>query len=282
MFRVWVENRYGDNLELSNNDCYSISSISGLDPPDGVINLSRYAGEDGSEYNSAYTSERQITVTLAINSPAEANRIRLYTYLKTKYFVRFFFQNESRDVYIDGYVQSMQIGFFDKKQICQIQIICPKPYFNDVEELNRDFSSIESMFEFPMDIASEGEPMSEIGTIVEQVLTNPGDVETGMIIDIHATGTVVNPKLYNAETNEHFYMNITMQSGDTISINTVKGSKSIVLVRNGTETNILYVVDPGFTWMMLKPGESIIGITADSGSEYMTTLVHIDSLYQGV
>ena len=129
MFSLSVKNKYDEVLELTNNDAYVIKEINGLDPPDNILNMSRIAGDDGSVLNSVYTDNRTITITLAVNEPAEENRIRLYRYFKAKTQLRLYYQNDSRDVCIDGYVQSMPISFFAKKEIVQITIVCPKPFF---------------------------------------------------------------------------------------------------------------------------------------------------------
>ena len=85
MFTLIARNQYGQQLELTHNDAYSIKSIDGLDPPEAVINTTHNAGLDGSVYNSAYMSDRVITITLAIEGPAEENRINLYKYFKSKF-----------------------------------------------------------------------------------------------------------------------------------------------------------------------------------------------------
>jgi hypothetical protein len=156
MYTLTAQNKYGEQLELTHNEAYVIESIEGLDPPDAVINTTRNANADGSVYNSAYVDNRQIIITLAINGPAEANRINLYKYFKAKYPVRLYYKNNTRNVYIDGYVKSMQIELFNKKQIAQITILCPEPFFNSSTNDLTDFSSVESLFEFPFSVEESG------------------------------------------------------------------------------------------------------------------------------
>ena len=80
MYDFKVQNKYGDILELTHNPAYVITSIDGINPPDAVINTTRNANADGSVFNSSYIDNRVITVTMAVNSPAEENRIRLYKF----------------------------------------------------------------------------------------------------------------------------------------------------------------------------------------------------------
>lgn len=152
MYTLIAQNKYGGQLELTHNMAYVIESIEGLDPPDAVINTTRNANADGSIFNSAYVDNRQITITMAINSPAEANRINLYKYFKNKYPVRLYYTNGTRDVYIDGYCKTIQIELFQKKQIAQIIIVCPEPFLTGVNDTMVEFSSVQELFEFPFNI----------------------------------------------------------------------------------------------------------------------------------
>lgn len=152
MYTLIAQNKYGQQLELTENEAYTITSIEGLDPPDATINTSKNANADGSVYNSSYVNDRQIIITMAINYPAEDNRIALYTYFKTKMPITLFYENDTRDVYINGYVQNFSVDYFGKKQIAQITIECPKPFFNDVEDESQTLSQIVNMFEFPFAI----------------------------------------------------------------------------------------------------------------------------------
>ena len=152
MFTLIAQNKYGQQLELTNNKAYVITSIDGIDPPDAVINTTRNASADGSVFNSSYVDDRTITITLSINGPAEENRINLYKYFKAKYPVRLYYKNDTRDVYIDGYVKNINIDFFNKKQVAQINVFCPEPFFNGTEETVTDFSSVQPMFEFPFEV----------------------------------------------------------------------------------------------------------------------------------
>lgn len=164
MYTLIAENKYGQQMELTHNEAYVIESIEGLDPPDAVINTTRNANADGSVFNSSYVDNRQIIITLAINGPAEANRINLYKYFKNKYPVTLYYKNDTRDVSINGYVQSMQIEFFKKKQIAQITVFCPNPFFNSTSSEMVDFSSIQDLFEFPFSI-------EESGNLLEDTMT---------------------------------------------------------------------------------------------------------------
>lgn len=281
MYTLIVQNKYGDQLELTHNPAYTVYNIEGLDPPDAQINTTHNAGYDGSVFNSAYEKDRTITITMTIESPAEANRIALYRYLKTKFPVRLFYKNGTRDVYIDGFVQSMQIGFFQRKQVIQITIFCPKPNFSGAVSVVQEFYSVEALFEFPFDI-SEPIPFSEIVTGVEKSIINAGDLETGVTITIDAVGTVENPKVYNVDDNTFIILSFTMQDGDTITIDTRQGEKSITLHRGGSDINLIGHMQRNSTWFQLQPGDNVFTTAADTGAENMMVTFTVVDQYQGV
>lgn len=281
MYTLTAQNKYGEQLELTHNEAYVIESIEGLDPPDAVINTTRNANADGSVYNSAYVDNRQIIITLAINGPAEANRINLYKYFKAKYPVRLYYKNDTRNVYIDGFVKSMPIEFFKKKQIAQITILCPEPFFNGTNNEIVDFSSVEAQFEFPFSIE---EPV-EFGSISVQNelnMINNGDVETGFIIYMRARGSVTNPTIYNVDTNEYIKLNITLEPGDEVYINTRKKQKTIQLTSDGETSNIIGQLVSGSTWFTLTPGDNIFGITAEVSPENMDVYCILTDQFEGV
>ena len=282
MFTLIAENQYQEQLELTHNPAYTITDIDGIDPPDANINTTHNAGADGSEFNSAYVNNRQITITLVVNAPAEANRINLYKYFKSKFPVTLYYTNASREVFINGYVQNISVGYFDKKQTVQIVIFCPKPYFNGVSDSVQEFASIESLFEFPFSIAEAGIPFSNLLINVEKSIINNGDVTTGVIINIQATGQVVNPKTYNVGTRESLILNTTLQDGDLVTINTRQGEKAITLLRDGVTTNLIGSLQQGSSWFMLEPGDNVFTTAADSLAENMLVTFTITDQFEGV
>ena len=281
MYTLIAQNKYGQQIELTHNEAYVIESIEGIDPPEAVINVVKNANADGSVFNSAYVNERQIIITLAINGPAEDNRINLYKYFKNKYPTRLYYKNGARDVYIDGYCKNIQISFFNLKQIVQIIIICPDPFFKNSDNELINFSSIDPLFEFPFEI-EESTAFSEILADVQKNIINKGDVDAGMKLVINITGSVTNPIIYNSETNQYFKLNASFISGDEIVIDTEFMKKSVTLTRNGAITSLVNVIQSGSTWIQLSPGDNLLTMSADSGSEYLFAYILVSDLYEGV
>ena len=282
MFNLIVEDKNKNQLYLTGNPAYAITNIDGFDPPEATINTSKNAGADGSLFNSAYANERQITITMVINAPVEQNRINLYKWFKTKFPVKLTYETESRNVYIEGYVQSIQIGYFEKKQTAQIVVLCPKPYLNGSEINEQIFSNIDPLFEFPFSIPAEGVPFSEVLLYVEKSILNFGDIVTGVLIKINALGIIENPKIYNVETREHMILNTNLLRGDVVEINTRFGEKSITLIRDGVESSIVGSLEDGSTWFQLEVGDNVFTLNADRGVENMFASFTVIDQYEGV
>lgn len=280
-FSMSIVNSRDEELRLTGNPNYTVTRIDGLNPPNANINTSPHATFDGSTFNSSRVETRNIVIEFAIEGDAEANRIALYRYIKTKKPLTFRFQNGRRSVYIEGYVETFEVGFFDEKQVAQVSLICPRPYFIDDEFAQSTFSSVIALFEFPFSIETPI-PFSELDFEAETNVVNGGDVDTGMLIRFWATGNVVNPTLYNTDRGEYLRVNLSMSRGDLIEVNTVSGEKSITLTSSGVTTNALNYLDAGSTWLTLESGDNTFSTGADEHPENLACTLWYSNLYEGV
>lgn len=281
MFTLIFENAKGEAIQLSQNPRYTVTSITGLNPPLANINTAINASFDGSTFKSSRLDNRNIVITLAIEGDIKNNRVELYKYVKAKDACKVRFSNGVRNVYIDGYVEALECNLFEQRQLVQISVICPNPYFKDDGE-NNVFSSVNGLFEFPFAIDSEGIPFGEIVINEDVNVFNAGDVATGMLIEFKAADTVVNPAIYNMRTNEFIKLSLTMETGDVVQINTVRGQKSVTKISGGVKTNILNTLAPSSTWLVLESGDNIMLFTADTHPENLSCTVRHNNLYEGV
>ena len=282
MFQVTVENKQGSKISFYQSEKYAITNITGLGSPDAAINTAVIGSFDGERFNSSRVTMRNIVMTIAILGDIEKNRIALYRVFKSKQWIRFYYKNRSRDVYIDGYIESAPIDLFSQNQEVQVSILCPEPYFKKAEEIINDMSLIIDSFYFPFAIEDAGVTFSEYAEINEKVVTNEGDIKNGMIIELKAVGPVLNPKIFNRDTLEFFGLNFTMQAGDFITISTIKGSKTVYLLRNGENINIFNFIMKDIIWLQLEPGDNVFTFEAESGTEYLeVSFKHRDN-YEGV
>lgn len=280
MYDLSVKNASGDILRLTRSNSYAITGVTGLTPVAANINTSTAGINDGVLYNSARLDYRNIVLTIRFTQDVEKNRIRLYNYFQTKQFCTLYFSNDTRDVYISGYVETFECDLFTLGQSAQISIICPNPYFKNVSETVNGGSAVTAAFEFPKAFTNVEFSTETANTTV--TIPNNGDISAGMDIAINFTGNVSIPVIRNAKTGEFFRLNRDFVEGDKISINTRNGEKSVTLTRLGVDFNIINSLDAAASWLQLRRGNNDFYYSASSGGNNMQiTFTHTD-LFAGV
>lgn len=284
MLSVIAENKYKQQLNLTSNDNYALISVTGLTPPTSTISSAIIATKDGSVFNSSRMDNRNIVLTIVPLNSIERNRINLYNYFKSKQYIKLYLENNTRSVWIEGHVESVEGDLYSETaQRLQVSIICNDPYFKDTETGIYMFSNVVNAFQFPFAIEElPGIPISQLSEYVEVNVLNTSDYETGLIITLTATGGVINPTIYNMTTNENFTLNITMQTGDIITIDTRKGSKSVTLNRNGVISNIINDMTIGSEWIILNVGDNIFSYSCDVGAENLYVIATAQPIYEGI
>lgn len=274
-----------------------IKKINGLGPAKANINTTDLATKDGSLFNSARLDKRNITmqILLTMAPDIETSRQRSYKYFPIKRPVEFIVELDNRMAKTIGYVETNEPDIFSKDEEMSISLICDDPYFYDPNKENSTvFSGIEPKFEFEFENDSLEENLLEFGSIeneTEKTVPYDGDSEAGVTITIHALGEAHNIIIYNSRTREHMSINTEIieqmtgkgiVTGDTIIINTVRGNKSVQLLRDGRFTNILNSLEKDSDWFQLSKGDNIFAYTCDSGWENLEFTITNQVLYEGV
>ncbi len=284
MFSLTLENSNGDQLTFGQNSPFTISEIQGLNPPDATINTSQVALIDGARFNSAKLNMRTINVAFAIEYSASYNRIQVFKVLKSKQYVKLYYKGDYRDVWIEGYIQSIDISYFEKKQVVTCAILCPFPYFREAQQIINEIENTISTFHFPFTSTEEPELVfGYLSNDVDVYVENEGDVECGLTIELYARTAVSNPKIWNYISREYFGLNYEMQQADLITIDTRQGQKSVTLLRNGVESNIFNYVVQGSTWLQLSPeGDTFVYEVEDGNNADLSVTFKHDNLFEGV
>lgn len=283
MYKLIAENQFGEQLYLTNNPDYTITNIDGLNPPPAIINTVKRAGHDGSLFNSAFVDDRQIIINLVINGDVCKNRNKLYRFFQTARETKLYYFNDAHGVYISGWCQNAPVDFFTQKQNIQITLLCPDPFWHSIAPIIGTTNGIESLFEFPFSI-EEGDPIpfSEDHADRGAYIWNPGTVESGVEIQIKASGSATNPRIWHANTDTYFKVNTSLQNGDVLIINTRTDEKAVERIRNRTITNLIASRDNGSTWLQATPGDNVFVLSASSGLSNIECDITIISNIEGV
>lgn len=286
MFELIVENNKNKQIKLTQNESlFQIVDIKGLNPPEASIYTSKIASLHGLRYKSSKLSERNIVLTIKINGDVEKNRTTLYQFFKSGAYCKLFYKNSSKDVYCEGYVETIECGLFTNDVQMQVSILCCDPFLYAINNIFIDISKTFSNFEFPFAIEEEGIVFSGFDTHRQVEIINSGEVESGIIITLQATvDNIQNPVIYNAVSGQFLKLNITMNEGDTIIINTTKGKKTIKKIIDGVVSNAINTLEPKSTWFQLSSDSNLNLFTysADTNEDFLKINFEYNTIYEGI
>ena len=305
--KVTITNYLGEKVEykiegvdVNANNGLLITKIDGLGPVKANINMTKYATADNDTYNSARLGGRNIVINARFtNCPTiEEARLSSYKFFPIKKKVTFKIETDNRIAETTGYVESNEPNIFSKESDMQISIVCESAFFLSPNEDVTIFSGVDPLFEFPFENNTVNEmqwvELIEFGAIINKktaVVPYSGDSQVGCIITLHAIGTVANVTIYNMLTRERMKIDTAklasltgngIIAGDTITICTITGKKSINLLRGGENINILNVLGKNVDWLTLTKGDNVFGFIADDGEENVQLKVSSQVSYEGV
>lgn len=300
---ITFTNYLGDSIRLDlarpEESGFIVKSMTGLGPGKASINTTEVATNDGSLFNSSRMPSRNIVISLGYmwNNTIEEARQLSYKYFPIKKKITVLIETDNRMAEIEGYVESNDPTIFSSDEGSDISIICPNPFFYSAGQdgINTTiFYGVEALFEFPFSNESLTENLLEMGEIkndTERVVVYNGDAEIGVTITIHAIGEADTITIYNTGTREVMRIDTDklekftgsgIVAGDEIVICTVKGNKSITLLRSGKTTNILNCLDKDADWFQLTKGDNIFAYTAEYGGTNLQFRIENQIIYEGV
>lgn len=237
---------------LPHEDPVQIFDVEGLGPVNAEISSTPFATGRGDFYQGSSTGKRNIVLTLGLNPEWENQTISslrkiLYAYLMPEQWVRLrFFSDDYPPVQITGIVESFTPNMFSKDPETQVSILCPKPDFVAVD------ASLHS------GIVSE-----------DLIIDYGGSVPTGFELRLKNSPTlaaytgdivVVNNTPGRTQTLRALY--ITVDSGRSFMVNTVRSSRKIQNIYDNGVGNLLAKLQLGSDWVELYPGENEFSIIA--------------------
>lgn len=302
---ITVTNYLGDRLKLElarpDRSGFIVRSITGLGPGKANVTTSEVTTMDGGLFNSARLPVRNIVISLEFlwGSSIEDTRLKSYRYFPIKKQVTLLIETDNRIAEISGYVESNDPAIFSKNEGSDISIICPDPHFYSRGKngiISVAFYGSDPSFEFPFSNESVTErliKMSSINKNIDGVIPYDGDVENGITIRIHATGEARNITISHRNMDSYGRICIDtnklesltgspIMEGDDIIITTVRGNKSVKLIRDGDTINILNCLDKHTDWFQLVRGENLFSYTAEDGLDNLNVIIEAQVLYEGV
>lgn len=282
MYTFLAENDKKERLRLTNSSDYDLTAVEGLLPPQTSISTITATNKDGSVVTNTRVSDRILTLVIVPRAPIEENRQRLYKYFPLKKEITLYYSNRNRDVKISGIVETIDGSLFDLRQTITISIRCSNPYFEAADGATEQMARVKDNFEFPFEISEEGKEFSIIDEFMTAIITNSGDIETGLTIELDARATVINPTIYNVDTREALKIVGTLQPGDLLRIYTETGSKRIELIRNGIISNAINMIGKDSDWLTLYSGSNTFTYEAEQGEDNLKVNFYYSIKFEGV
>lgn len=255
-------------LTIAKDSVYRLpqGGITGIESADLEAILTEYAAMDGGYLEAIKVPPRTIGLSFVINDRSRTEELR-------NDLISFFSPKKPGTLTIERGGRKRKIGFClsERPQFVQdniitdklrvnLSLICPDPYFQDVNPSVVNFMHPLPLLTFPFNsVAGVGITAGILVVTDTATLVNDGDVPVGIVCDITASGgTVTNPKI----TMNGQYVRVikTLEIGDTLSIDTNQGRKDIYF--NGESQ---FIFDRKSVFFQLPVGENTIVVSADAG-----------------
>lgn len=237
---------------LDNSNGYTVQDITGLDPVKASIVEAAYADLDGTQFQSATRTSRNIVFTIGLQAgygPQNVRALRdtLYRVFRLKRNVSLLFSyDDGTERQVAGRVESVECPLFVQKPVATVSIICGDPDFADPN---------------PAEITGV---TTNVAT--EVLYQYDGTSEVGFVFTctVDDTPAGINIRIRDDSNNfQELDFAADIEAGDLITISTVQGSKGATITRNGQTTSYLYGVDPSSAWLTLEPGDNYISVVKD-------------------
>lgn len=265
-----------------------VKKITGLEPIKSEISYNKIPLMDGSHFTNIRTNERSINITLkplGYPNDVEYNRIKIYKVTLVKHKCTLYINTDYKKYKIDGYFEDFDVDIFSSEETVGFTIKCPNPYFQDLSLQTNTLYGITPMFEFPFENLSLTENLIEFGNIeneTEQTVWYDGDINTGFICYAKFNNPTTYLTIHKSLERKFMRININTKHGDTIIINTIKGQKSIILIRDLVQINILNSLSYDSKWLEISKGDNFFIFESDDKENGVELYFENPILYQGV
>jgi phage-related protein len=256
-------------IELNN-----VVDFAGLDAPQFDVSRSRGYGQDGATLNIVTLQERAFSISFDVRGQsyedAAEQRRQLSAFFGTKKPKRFIYQRGSRRLFLENVYMAgapYETGGKERHVLSGIlQMVALNPY------LQRDIDSpsvalVAALFEIPDTGLEFVEAGIELSTVQDGVtIVNNGSVPSPAVIRLH--GPATSPQITNSTTGQTVAITKTVQEGETLEIDTKRGTVEIIDTEGVRNNAFNYISDdPGkFEFIELAPGTNTIAFSVSGGS----------------
>lgn len=289
MKRILCKNEDGVQVEFNYDFApFFLVSLDGVYTVSNNVVTSENTMVDGSTYQGSTTKQRNIVITAQMETDYQTNRDLLYKCFKPKSTGIFTYMEDEETRVIDYKVEELEIGEKGVVRNITISLLCPDPFFRDLEDLSVSMASWTGLFEWPHAFVEEKEPFAErTAEKLKEIENDSAADNIGITVTLEAEGPVINPAVYHAESGEFVKVGtektpFSINAGDVVMITTETNNKAVYLVRDGIKTEINEKLDEDSEFLQLQHGINTIKYTADAGEDYLNVTISYRFRYLGV
>lgn len=270
-----------DDYSLLLEKPYIITNISGLGVASVDTQLEKAAFQDGETYLDSILNPIDFSLEMIITGDSEEdlfnkrkNIIKLFNPKKGKGTMLYEYSSSEKaiecvvsrpPVFVYG-----QTNHGEKFQRVLIQLTAPAPFWLDNFVSGETLSFSVPLVQFDNFQITDTFEYESAGTNRTN-LFNSGDVETP--VKIVFNGPAVNPIITNETTGEFIKVTQNLGSGESLTITTDFGNKTVIYNDGTTDSNAFGFIDLNSTFWQLQVGDNEVSYTADTGTE--TAIVNI-------
>lgn len=270
-----------NSIDVLNDEYIRLVDISGISAI-GVINTASVNGYDGASFISSQMPMRNINISLRfMGGDVEANKLRLYKTFRVKSTGNLYYKSEHSNAKIECIVEKIDIPPNIYPLRAQISLLCPFPYFTDLEPTRKIMSAIRPLWRFPHHFNGTFKFSERMTSVIENFV-NDSTVDVYPIIELRAVTAVTNPSITNINTYEKMKVNISLAAGEKLVIDTNLGKKTITKISGSNETNVFNLMADDFKFFKLYVDDNYLKYDADTNSGGLMTTVSWQNLYGGV
>ncbi|MEW6661970.1 MAG: phage tail family protein [Bacillota bacterium] len=286
MERVTFTNSRGQSVVISSQEPFFLDSISGTGASGVDTQMQKAPYQDGKTYIDTVIEPRLINIEVLLLTETQeeifAGRRELVQVFNPKLgpgVLKYEYPGGVKEipavpdlapVFASGN-ENRGHGF----QKALISLICPEPFWQDVEESQEEMAAWIGGFGFPLELPKK---FAESGQ--EVIMHNAGDVAVPVVIEFN--GPALNPRVDNLTTGEFIRVIRALAEGEKLIIGTAFGKKGASLVTLTGQSNAMHWIDINSTFWQLVPGDNQVKYSADEGTETATVLVHWKNHFVGV
>lgn len=269
-------------------DPFLLAGIDGIYDAKNNVYVSENSMIDGAVYQGSVSKYRNIVLHLKDKSEGDypKNRDVINRLFKEKApGTLIFWEGTAKPRKIEYYVESVESDEKYIPRMHEISLICPDPFFYDIDASSEYMASWVSAFTFPFSSPSTGFVFGYRDNSRIQTIQNDfAEDNIGITIIMSCLGAVTNPSITHIETNSsirigHSGKPFNMVAGDIVTITTATGNKHVTLTHEGATSEINHYLTEDSVFIQLMRGSNSFGFGADSGANNLTITIEYTYKY---